>query len=128
MMLGDGTEKMQVDYEQPDGTIVKEYIGKNMVSLMRDNIEALLQPKSFFGDFFFKFDVTSLDRKLRRNCARTNGAIIKLIEDRKAGKIPGWSANNSDILSVLMRNEHYTDNTVIANECLMMFTAGSKTV
>lgn len=51
-MLGDGTEKMQVDYEQADGTIVKEYIGKNMVSLMRDNIEALLQPKGFFGDFF----------------------------------------------------------------------------
>lgn len=68
MMLGDGTEKMQVDYEQPDGTIVKEYFGKNMVSLMRDNIEALLQSKSFFGSFFNKFDATSLDRKLRRNC------------------------------------------------------------
>jgi cytochrome P450 len=51
-----------------------------------------------------------------------------MIEDRRAGKVEGWNPESSDILSILMRNELYTDNTLIANECCLMFTAGSKTV
>jgi hypothetical protein len=50
MMMGDGSEKLKVEYELVDGTITQQQFGVNAASLLRDNIEKLMQPKAFFSD------------------------------------------------------------------------------
>jgi cytochrome P450 len=75
-----------------------------------------------------KYDITAIDRRYTRNCNRFHDSIRKVIQDRRAGKIKDWSLEDSDILTVLMKNEVYSSDQMISEECSMMFLAGSKTI
>jgi cytochrome P450 len=75
-----------------------------------------------------RIDITALDRRYTRNCNRFHGAVRGLIQDRRDGKIKSWKAEDSDILSALMRSGIYPNDQIISDECAMMFLAGSKTI
>ena len=74
-------------------------------------------------------DCTSFDMRLKRNFKKLHSELHKLIKERREGRVEGWSPDDADILSVLMKSESYQDNDqLIVEECEMMFLAGSKSV
>ncbi len=85
-------------------------IGVNISQLLTDVVAKMTSPKQFISPYLNYINLTSFEKRFARNCDRFHAAMLKIIGDRRAGKVEGWSPDSSDILSVMMKSDLYEND------------------
>ena len=75
------------------------------------------------------FAITSEDRRNKRNSHRLKKLLNEFVEERKSGRLPSYTNGQTDLMTIMLENEFYKDDSdLIVNELLTFWLAGMKTV
>jgi cytochrome P450 len=105
---------------------------KTIAYVLRNNLEALLlkmmAPQLVFLPESINYDFAQKDKHNTLNAKEIRAVFTEIIRERRAEMERTGENNSADLLNILMHDELFKDNhSLILDECLLFFFAGSQT-